>query len=468
MATTALTAGRAEQIQHVEDVSALAVLEFESPSAAIVQTPVIGSARSVTWVLAVMIIALVAASAFIPVDMQVSATGRVIPTADTIVVQPYDTSIIRTINVREGQIVHAGDVLAKLDPTFAGSDMAQYQGDADTYQAQVDEMTAELNRVPYEPKTANTATAIQAALYGERMAQYRSTMLGYEQKIAGLQATLAQSQADIQGYQMRLQLAAQLEDIRLKLEKMQVGSAIDRLSAQDQRAEMARQLANSVATAQQAQANIKEMNQERDTFDKQWFAQLSTQLATAQTNLNDNLANLAKAKLRHQIVEMKAPVDAIVLSLSKLSTGSVMQPGTELMELTPLDSPMELDTMISGQDAGWVHPGQPALIEFNTYPYVRYGTAAGTVRYVSSDSFTSITNATQQGSTMMQQGSPTMPYYDARVTVDQLNMHGIPGGFHLRPGMPVTVQIKTGKRTVLEYLMERVLPVTGEGMREPS
>jgi hemolysin D len=115
-----------------------------------------------------------------------------------------------------------------------------------------------------------------------------------------------------------------------------------------------------------------------------------------------------------------------------------------------------------------VHPGQPALIEFNTYPYVRYGTAAGTVRYVSSDSFTSITNATQQGSTMMQQGSPTMPYYDARVTVDQLNMHGIPGGFHLRPGMPVTVQIKTGKRTVLEYLMERVLPVTGEGMREPS
>lgn len=468
MANTALTAGRAQQLQKLEEASALSVLEFESPSGALMTVPVVGSARSVTWLLAVMVIALLAAATLLPMNMQVTATGRVIPTAESIAVQPLDLSIVKSINVREGQIVHAGDVLARLDPTLTGADLSQYKGDVEVYQATVDELTAEANRVAYEPKTANSATAVQAALFGEHTAQYRSTMDGYNQKIAGLQATLAQADADIQGYQMRLQLASQLEEIRVKLEKMQVGSAIDRLSAQDQRVEMARYLATAVATAQQAQANIKEMVQERLSFDKQWFAQIASSLTDATRNLNDAKANLTKAQLHRQVVDMKAPVDAIVLNVAQVSVGSVLQPSATLMQLTPLDSPMELDTMVAGQDAGWVHPGQPVTIQFNSYPYVRFGTAEGTVRFQSPDSFTSITGPTQQGVAMMAPGTPTMPYYDARITVDKIKMHGIPGGFHLRPGMPVTVQIQTGQRTVFEYIMERALPVAEEGMREPS
>lgn len=439
-----------------------------SPSGALTTTPPIGAARSVTWVLAILVIALLVAAGLIPMEVRVTATGRVIATADTIVIQPFDPSIIHSINVREGQIVHKGDVLVRLDPTFAASDMQSAQGDVDTYQAQVDELTAELNRTPYQPKTANYATAVQAALYGERMAQYRSQMEGYNQKIAALQAQLGQAQGDIQGYQMRLQLASQLEDIRVKLEKMQVGSAIDRIAAQDQRTEMARQLASSVATAQQSQANIKEMVQERETFDKQWFAQISGNLTDAQKGLNEAQQNLNKAQLRRQIVEMKAPVDAIVLSVTKGSVGSVVQAGGELMDLTPLDSPMEIDTMVAGQDAGWVHPGQSALIQFNAFLYTRYGTASGTVRYQSADSFTTINTPTQVGATLMQSGSPTLPYYDTRITVDQINLHGIPGGFHMRPGMPVQVQIATGSRTLLQYILQRVLTVPNEGMREPT
>ncbi len=364
--------------------------------------------------------------------------------------------------------MHAGDLLARMDPVFAGSDEAQLQGDVDTYQAEVDELQAEINRVPYQPKTATAATAVQAALYGEHTAQYRSTMMGYEQKIVEQQAQLAQAQASIQGYQMRLQLAGQLEGIQKKLMSMSVGTEIELIQAQDQRTEMARQLANSVATAQQADASIKEMVQERDSFDKQWFAQLATQLTTAQMNLNDNQAQLAKARIRRHIVDIRAPVDAVVLSVAPVSTGTVLQPSTQLMTLTPLDSPMELDLLVSANDAGWVHPGQPVLIQFNTYPYIRYGVAWGTVRYQSANSFTTIQNSVQVGSTMMAQGTPTMPYYDTRATVDRINMHGIPGGFHLEPGMAVTTQVIVGYRTVLQYLLEKMLPIPLEGMREPS
>src|SRR6185437_14889842 len=147
---------------------------------------------------------------------------------------------------------------------------------------------------------------------------------------------------------------------------------------------------------------------------------------------------------------------------------TVLQPSAQLMTLTPLDSPMELELLVSGNDAGWVHPGQQVLIQFNTYPYVRYGTAWGTVRYQSANSFTTIQNSTQVGSTMMAQGTPTMPYYDTRATVDKINMRGIPGGFHLEPGMAVTTQIVVGYRTVLQYLLEKMLPIPLEGMREAS
>jgi hemolysin D len=467
MAETAISSGHRQQLQKIEAASEHSLVEFESPSAALTTTMPVGSARSVSWVLAFLILGLLAAASLIPMDVWVTATGRVISTADTIIIQPYDPSIIRSINVREGQIVRAGDVLARLDPTFAGSDEDQYKGQVETYQAMVDEMTAEMNRVAYQPKVANTATAIQAALYGERMAQYRATVEGYNQKIAALQATLAQSQADIQGYQMRLQLAGQLEDIRVKLEKMQVGSAIDRLSAQDQRTEMARQLANAVATSQQATANIKEMAQERETFDKQWFAQLGQNLTDAQRNLNDSLQNYNKAHLRRQIVDMKAPADAVVLSIAKVSTGAVLQPSTQLMQLAPLDSPMEVDVMVAGQDASWVHPGQSTLIQFNAFPYIRYGGGLGTVRLQSADSFTTISTDTQVGSSQMSQGSPAMPFYDARITIDQVTMHGIPGGFHLRPGLPVTAQIRTATRTVMQYLLQRVLTTWDESLREP-
>ena len=102
MADTALTTGHAQQLQKVEEASELSLLEFESPSAALTTTPPIGAARSVTWVLAIMVIALLVAAGLIPMEVRVTATGRVIATADTIVIQPFDPSIIHSINVTRG------------------------------------------------------------------------------------------------------------------------------------------------------------------------------------------------------------------------------------------------------------------------------------------------------------------------------------------------------------------------------
>ena len=110
-------------------------------------------------------------------------------------------------------------------------------------------------------------------------------------------------------------------------------------------------------------------------------------------------------------------------------------------------------------------PGQKVAIKFDTFPFVQYGMAEGTVRFISPDSFSG-NQETQRGN-VVTQGDSYDVFYKARVAIDELNMHGVPGGFELKPGMTVTADIKAGTRTLLTYLFARILPIGLEGMREP-
>ena len=133
----------------------------------------------------------------------------------------------------------------------------------------------------------------------------------------------------------------------------------------------------------------------------------------------------------------------------------------------PIDSPLEIETVLDGRDAGFVRVGDRAVIKFDTFPYFTYGFAEGHVLVVSPDSFR---NPNQD------RGRPSRPhdtedfgsfYYRTRMSLDNLKLHDLPPGFHMQPGMPVTADIKIGKRTILSYMMSRIVPATSEGMREP-
>ena len=114
-----------------------AILEFQWPSTAIVNAPMPRSAQGITWILASMVGALVAAMAMIPVDQVVTARGVVVAQSPTILVQPLETAIVRSIDVREGQQVKAGQLLARLDPTFAAADLAALEGQVQSLDAEV-------------------------------------------------------------------------------------------------------------------------------------------------------------------------------------------------------------------------------------------------------------------------------------------------------------------------------------------
>src|SRR5262245_3775209 len=207
------------------------------------------------------------------------------------------------------------------------------------------------------------------------------------------------------------------------------------------------------------------MMAERDGFEQQWKAKISEDLTLRSRSLSDASESLHKATLRRELVDLRADQDAVVLTVAKVSVGSVMQSGEPLITLVPTDAPLEVETRIAAADAGYVHPGQKVAIKFDTFPYVQYGMAEGTVRFISPDSFSG-NQETQRGDVVTQADRYDV-FFKARVAVDELKMEGVPGGFVLKPGMTVTTDIKTGERTMLTYLFARVLPVGLEGMREP-
>jgi len=442
------------------------LLEFHSPTAALAVAPVLHGARGTIWVVCSLAAACISAAALIPIDKVVTTQGKVVAQSATSVVQPLETAIVRSIDVREGQVVHKGDILARLDPTFATADASALESQVSSLSTEVERLQAEASGTTYTPKDASPLAVLQGAIFLQRQAERGYKNENYTQKINSLQSQIQRALADKEAYSERLKVAEELERKRIELERLQVGSQINRLAATDSRLEVKRGLSNATNQVVQAARDLQAMQAERDGYNQQWRGQVSQDLTEQGRKLNDARENLNKADLRRQLVELRAEQDSIVLNIAKVSPGSVLQSGEQFLTLVPVDAPLEVETNVAGMDAGFVHPGNTVMVKFDTFPFTQYGAAEGTVRIVSADSFTSNPDEKQRGAQQSQVGNAPA-FYRSRITLDKINLHGTPPGFRVGPGMAITADIKVGERTVVGYLLSRVLPVAMDGMREP-
>jgi len=444
-----------------------AILEYQSPSSAIINLPMPRIARGFTLTLSSMILATLVVSGVIKVDRVVTASGLVVARSPTIVVQPLEASILRAIEVHPGDVVHAGEILARLDPTFATADMGTLVAQVSTLQAQVSRMQAEVENRPFSYTGLDPNMALQAAIYGQRQGEFNYKLENYKQKLDSLGATLARSRADIATFNDRLTYAKTLESMRLQLEHLNVGSKINTLSAMDTRAEMAGNLANAEQQALGAQRDIGALLAERNGYIQNWHAEIADKLTDALSKLSDARESLNKAQLRRQLVELRAERDGTVMSVGKVSVGSVLTAGQQLITLVPTDAPLEIEANIAGRDDGHVHVGDAVDIKFETFPYTQYGMAHGVVRIVSPDSFSAQEEQRNPTGSVPLPSQTSDVFYRSRISLDQIELHGTPPNFHLVPGMPVTADIRVGRQTVLRYMMGKLIPLATEGMREP-
>lgn len=445
------------------------ILEFQSPSTAIVNAPVPRAARSTALIVSALALSMVAVISVIKVDRVVTAPGKVVSTRATTTLQPLDTAIVRSIDVKPGERVKAGQVLARLDPTFAAADLSALTAQVSALSAQVTRLQAELEGVPFSYTGVDPHLALQSAIFAQRQAEYNFKIEGYQQKANSLSSAIGRAQSDADGYRTRLQYATSLEGMRKELERLNVGSKINTLAAMDVKADMQRNLSASEQQAEAGQRDLAALIAERNAYMQNWRSESAERLAEATSKLSDAREQLNKAQLHRNLVELKAEMDGTILTVSKASVGSVLTVGQPLITLVPADAPLEVEANLPSNQDGYVRVGDTVTIKFDTFNYSQYGMAYGTVRMVSPDSFSMMDE--QRNPTGAVEPSPSAPgmqvWYRTRITLDKLELRNLPDDYRLMPGMTVVADIKIGQRTIMQYLIGRILPVLREGMREP-
>ncbi len=463
------TTGGSGRLTRSQSAQMPALLEFYSPSAGLMEVRPQRAARGTIWTVASLFVACAVAAALIPIDKVVTAPGKMIATESTIVVQPLETSIVREIDVQEGQVVHKGDLLARLDPTFTTSDTTSLTLQVSSLRAQVERLRAEAGGTAYQPSVVDASAQEQLATFAQRKAEHSFRLENYKQKADGLLAALAKAGGDIQSFTERMQVAAVVESKRAELARLGIGSQIELLKATDQRLSMLAGLQQAQQTARSAAGDLAALRADAAAYDQDWHAKISQELTEQGRKLDEAVGNLTKATKRSELVELRAPQDAVVFSKAAVSVGSVLQSGDQFLKLVPLDAPLEVDAQVAGSDAGFVHVGDRVTIKFDTFPYVQYGSAEGTVRVVSPDSFTAPPqDQVERGNRPAGAPQPQGPsYYRIRIAITKMGLHDTPPGFRVGQGMPITADVMVGKRTVLSYIFSRTLPVAMDGMREP-
>jgi HlyD family secretion protein len=439
------------------------VRSFQSEIAAIRAAPDPIAARITLHVMVALILSFAAVLVFMKVDRVISSSeGKVVLTTSRNVFQALDSSIIKTINAHPGDLVKKGQLLATLDPTFAAADVTQLQQQISSLDPQILRDEAELSgRELVFPPTSNESEAhyngLQKALYQQRQAQYQAQINSFKQKEIQIQATLAKTQNDITRTKERMDIAAQVEDMRTRLMASGAGSLLNQLTSKDQRVELSRNVENLRNSLKEADAQLSSTRADREAFVQQWATNISQDLVTSRNKRDDARSLLEKAQKHRDLVQIVAQDDSIILTVAKLSVGSVLREGEELMTAMPVGVPVAAEINVSSRDIGFLRVGDPATIKVDAFDFAEHGYAQGHVKWISEGAFT-VNEDTNQ---------PTPPYYRAGVEIDSYNFIKVPENFRLMPGMTLTADIKVGRRSAGAYLLEGMIRGVSGAMREP-
>jgi HlyD family type I secretion membrane fusion protein len=440
-----------------ERAAARAVADFQYDTAEILSADLSRASRLTLHVMAAMMVVGLVLAAVLPIDRVVTARGRVTSVEPHIVVQPLETSIVRSIAVREGQIVKAGDILARLDPTFSGADVAMLGQRIATLEAEIARLGAELVDEPFRPRSEDPVEVLQGRLWEARQAQLKALDLGFEDKIAAARSTRERAEKEVAFYAERLGLIREIEVMRTTLQERQSGSRLATIIASDQRVDIERNVEVQRMIAAQAVHQIESLRAERETARRKWMADIAEQLVDRRRVLAGAREEATKAGKRRELIDLRAVQDAVVLQVADISIGSVVESAKKLFVLVPLAGGLQVEVEVDTHDQGYVEVGQPVELKYEAWPYSRHGTGKGVVRTVSADAFR---KPAPQGAT-----GPAI--YIAHVDIRETALRGVPADFRLVPGMPVTADVAVGSRTPLGYLLDKVIPLTSEGLREP-
>ncbi|MFZ6724288.1 HlyD family type I secretion periplasmic adaptor subunit [Undibacterium sp. MH2W] len=410
--------------------------EFLPAALSLQEKPVSTTARWTGRLLMLMIISALAWSIFGHMDIVVNAKGKIIPSSYTKTIASVDVASVRAVHVNEGQQVKAGEVLVELDTSGPDAEHDKASDNSKTEQLEMLRSEALINAIdghvsggPTLP-ALSTLSGIDAALYEDAQRQLRSQFDEYNTKLQRFNASIAT-------YAEGLPLAQQrANNYKLLAENHDV-SRTQWIEKEQQRIEI--------------EGQLKDARNQRAALIAQTRKEAHDKLNEARKKMAESLQDARRAGEHSKLLKLTSPIDGSVQQLAVHTVGGVVPATQALMLIVPREHKVEVQAFVENKDIGFVHEGQRVEVKIDTFEYTKYGTVPGVVSYVARDA---------------QDDRKRGLIYELKVILDQSTMNIDGKEMRLGPGMSVNVEVKTGDRRVIEYLLSPLIQHQHEALHE--
>lgn len=415
-----------------------------------------------TYILLVRVTAALILSAVIwaslaALDEVTRGEGRVIPSRQIQVVQPLEGGLVENIHVAEGAIVQKGDILMRIDDTNFAAQLGEIRERRLALASRVARLTAEStgqSQIDFSPQLlqeAGRATEAERLVFEARQRKLTQDIEVIAQQVGQRRAELGELQAQERRLAQAVDLLSKETAITRRLFQQRVVPEIEMLRLDRQAAEMQGQFEVVKASLARAEVGILEAEARRGSVTSTFRAASEEELAKVQADLAVVEETIRAAQDRVRRTDLRAPVHGIVNKISVTTIGAVVQPGQAVMDIVPLEDNMLVEANIRPADIAFIRPGQDAVVKISAYDPTVYGSLQGKVERISANT---ITNDQRE------------VYY--RVVIRTVRSHLGPDAAQLPiiPGMVGSVEILTGRKSVLDYVLRPIRKVSDEALRE--
>lgn len=416
------------------------------------QTP--GGARMVVWLSVIAVLILIVWAGLAPIHEVTRGEGKVIPSRQVQVLQSMDGGIVSDILVHEGQTVKAGELLLKIDPTRMQSSLRENRAQYLALLAKAARLQALASGKAFVPPDAIMAEAPEIAqqekmLYDSRRAELDATV-----GVARQQAS--QRTQELVSIRARREQASQSYDLTEKeleltrpLAKTGAVSDVELLRLERDVARYRGERDSANSDIPRLQAAINEANRKIQEVELTFENQARNELSEVNAKLSTLSAGSLGLEDRVKQTELRSPVRGTIKQLKVNTVGGVVQPGKDLVEVVPSDDALLLEARILPKDIAFLSPGQKALVKFTAYDFATYGGLDATLEQIGADTVTD-----EKGNAFF--------LVKVRTVSTDLGPQKLP----IIPGMVAEVDILTGKKTILSYLLKPILRAKARSLTE--
>ncbi len=435
-------------------------LAFLPPALSLQETPVHPAPRRIIWAVISFFVIAVLWACFGQIDIVAVATGRIVVSDGTKLVQPLEASIVKAIRIQNGDKVKAGQVLIELDPTIAQADNSRLTQErlsalSEAWRSQALLAAITQSKPPALPQSAADIPAeAQVAMQNQLHAEWQDIQAQKARLTADIDTKTAEV-ATVREQVAKIKATLPLVEKReADFNALVAQGFVSAHASQDRtraRIEMEQDLATLRARREEVKAALVQAEQAKKAWQTDTLKTLNERYAKADLQQKQLAQESSKASQRERLTSLTAPVDGTVQQLAVHTTGGVVTPAQVLLVVVPEQAHVTADVTLENKDVGFVNLGQVAEIKLETFPYTRYGTVPAKVSNITADAVSD----EKRGAIF-----PATLVLDANaIDVDGKKIK-------LAPGMNLTAEIKTGKRKVIEYLINPIQSYASESLKE--